>query len=356
MSKESAEWLNTQVLCGMTDKVGLPWHYDPTHQSDESNCYPGAIPPEDVQRRLFHWTPELVPVEATILTEDGVTRVSSPTKCAVVRPDTRDILGIVSSKYSLQPFQDVLLAPLTDVLGDDVVIRSAGLLQRGGLGWVQIETPETADVNDVHYRPYVILMSSLTGELPHTIGAGTVAVVCDNTFHEFLRSPDSVLNQATKHYVHSRARVVSRTEDMLKRLTVQEDSFAATVRTLTSITVSQDNFDRWLEIYVPLGEKPTKNKATIVETKRDQLRTLWTKDPRVAPWKGTAYGVVAAGNTWNQWLSGAKQVQGMTSAENRFTRNMLDRAKGTVAADDAMSLKLLAKAGVSISSDVLARV
>ena len=55
MSRETIEHLNTNVLIGNTDQRGHAWHYRAEEQGDESNHYPGAIPIEDVQRRLFHW-------------------------------------------------------------------------------------------------------------------------------------------------------------------------------------------------------------------------------------------------------------------------------------------------------------
>jgi hypothetical protein len=56
MSKETLPHLNTNTLIGFTDNRGHAWHYRAEEQGDESNHYPGAIPIEDVQRRLFDWT------------------------------------------------------------------------------------------------------------------------------------------------------------------------------------------------------------------------------------------------------------------------------------------------------------
>ena len=52
MSRETIEWLNQNTLIGYTDKRGTAWHavkgYD--------NHYAGAVPLEDVRKRLFSWT------------------------------------------------------------------------------------------------------------------------------------------------------------------------------------------------------------------------------------------------------------------------------------------------------------
>src|SRR5215831_410838 len=70
MSAENIPWLNKNVLVGFTEKRkspgnpdGVAWHYDKRYQTDESNHYPGAIPVEDVRRRLFNFEPVLIRAE-----------------------------------------------------------------------------------------------------------------------------------------------------------------------------------------------------------------------------------------------------------------------------------------------------
>jgi hypothetical protein len=58
MSKETLQHMNANTLIGFTDKRGHAWHYRAEQQGDEPNHYPGAIPIEDGQRRLFAWTAE----------------------------------------------------------------------------------------------------------------------------------------------------------------------------------------------------------------------------------------------------------------------------------------------------------
>lgn len=62
MSRETLQALNLNSLIGFTDRRGTAWHYRAQHQGDESNHYPGAIPVEDVARRLFNWEAESRPL------------------------------------------------------------------------------------------------------------------------------------------------------------------------------------------------------------------------------------------------------------------------------------------------------
>ena len=74
----------------------------------------------------------------------------------------------------------------------------------------------------------------------------------------------------------------------------------------------------------------------MAENKRDELWRLWRHDQRVAPWSGTAWGVVSAVNTWTHHMS---TVRGAT----RFDRNMDRVVTGEIDALDANTLKILAR-------------
>lgn len=58
MSKKTLNSLNTNSLIGFIAKRGTAWHWRAQEQGGQPNHHPGAIPVEDVQGRLFHWTAE----------------------------------------------------------------------------------------------------------------------------------------------------------------------------------------------------------------------------------------------------------------------------------------------------------
>jgi hypothetical protein len=85
MSRETLDHLNTQTLIGFTDQRGTAWHYKQDLQSIEPNHYTGAIPVEDVRRRLFAWHAVEMPMHIT--TPDGQ-MIEVPNRKAIVRDDT----------------------------------------------------------------------------------------------------------------------------------------------------------------------------------------------------------------------------------------------------------------------------
>jgi hypothetical protein len=79
----------------------------------------------------------------------------------------------------------------------------------------------------------------------------------------------------------------------------------------------------------------SKRAATLAETKRDALRGLWRTDERVAPWRGTAWGVVSSVNTYTQH-------QAPIRGADRVTRNAEFMVHGRYNTLDAGTLELLA--------------
>ncbi len=131
MSKESLQWLNTNTLIGCTDKRGTAWHWRAQEQGEQSNHYPGAIPVDDVQDRLFAWTAEsrrlAVEVEAdmasmTHRSEYGQPQLWAvvPEKQAICRSDDDTVLGIFGPGYTRHQYREWLLTTVADLLDDDL--------------------------------------------------------------------------------------------------------------------------------------------------------------------------------------------------------------------------------------------
>jgi hypothetical protein len=69
--------------------------------------------------------------------------------------------------------------------------------------------------------------------------------------------------------------------------------------------------------------------------KRDILQKLWMDDPRVSPWKGTAFGVAQAVNTFTHHETGVR------NKVDRGERNTMNTILGDTARVDADAAKVL---------------
>ena len=333
MSRETLAFLNANTLIGFTDKRGQAWHYRESLQGDEPNHYVGAIPVEDVRRRLFGWEPIEAMSAAIVMTSDGVQTIVDDTRKQIVHPETGAVLGVFKAGYQVHGYDEWLVQNVEAILDDDELqVGSAGLLRGGAQGWVQIETDATQSVEGVEHRPFLTAATSMDGSIATTYGVGTQVVVCDNTLSVALgRFVNSV---KVRHSSKSLGRLGD-VRDALQLVLGAGEAFAAQVRELTAETVTDARFERFLSA---LTETKTDSKRaqTLAEAKRDTLRRLWRTDQRVSPWRGTAWGVVSAVNTYTQHEAPIR-------AADRITRCAEFMLHGRYNTLDAATLELLAK-------------
>ena len=332
MSRETLEYLNANTLIGFTDKRGQAWHYRESLQGDEPNHYPGAIPVEDVRRRLFGWEPIEAMSAAIVMTDEGVQTIVDETRKQIVHPNTGAVLGVFKSGYQVHGYDEWLVRNVETILDDDdLQIGSAGLLRGGAQGWVQIETEATQLVEGVEHRPFLTAATSMDGSLATTYGVGTQVVVCDNTLSVALGS--FVNTVKVRHSSKSLGRLGD-VREALELVLSAGDAFNAQVRELIAEPVSDARFERFLTALTET-KSDSKRAQTLAENKRDALRGLWRTDERVAPWRGTAWGVVSSVNTYTQHEA---PIRGA----DRVTRNAEFMVHGRYNALDAATLELLA--------------
>ncbi|MFE7423424.1 DUF932 domain-containing protein [Rhodococcus sp. NPDC057529] len=322
MSAETLTWLNTQTLIGMTSERGRAWHYRAQEQGAQSNHYPGAIPVGDVAERLFFWDAIKVPVLAqfpadvesmTGLDAEGrpVMAQQMPGMVAVARSDTRQVFKVFSDGYEPHQYREWLLGAVSNILGDTLVVTSAGLLRHGGQAWVEVSVPETLHdgCTGFSYRPNLLAATSLDGSLATTYGRTVTATVCDNTMA-------IALGQARGQQVkirHSRYSGL-RIEQARQALSLVEetaDEFTDTLRHLSSTTVTDRQWFAFLDAWHPMPEEAGRAR-TIATRVREELVEMYRHDVRASTWQGTAFGVVQAVNTWahhKQPVKGASRAE-----------------------------------------------
>jgi len=192
MSKESLQWLNTNTLIGCTDKRGTAWHWRAQEQGEQSNHYPGAIPVTDVQDRLFGWQAEsrrlAVELPAAVVDathwQGGLPRrwAVVADRQAICRSDDDTLMGIFGAGYTRHQYPEWLLTTVADLLDDDLVISSAGLLRGGAIAWVEVSMPDTITTPEgVAFRPNLLATTSFDGSIATTYKRTVTDTVCDNT-------------------------------------------------------------------------------------------------------------------------------------------------------------------------------
>jgi phage/plasmid-like protein (TIGR03299 family) len=330
VSQETSAWLNNQTLIGFTDKRGFAWHYRIEDQGAESNHYPGAVPLEDVLRRLFNFTVDETPLY--IRANGGF--VELPGRKAMVTSDDNSVLGVFKAGYQGHQYQEWLLENVATILDDELGIGSAGLLKNRGQAWVSVEVPDTIRTPEgVEFRPNLLACTSFDGSLATTYKRVVTAVVCDNTLSAGL-SEDG-LKFKLKHTKYSGLRITDARE-ALGIVYEMVGDFEREVAELTSWKVSDEDFMRHLDEMVPLPEDVNaKRGITMSESKRAEIINLYKNDERAAPWNGTAFGVLQAYNTWNHHKASVRK------GVPRVVRNMENVVSGKYGNLDAEVLTTL---------------
>lgn len=344
MSAETMEWLNSNILVGYTDERGNAWHYRADLQGDEANHYNGAIPVEDIRRRLFSWkaisAPVFVRVPATIEDASGVDDEGNPYKFiqaknrqAILRDDTNDLMEIFKDGYRSHQYDEWLIQNLANIVDDEINFGSAGLLKNGAVAFVSLEMPESVEViSGFSVRPHLLATTSHNGQLATTYKSVSTFVVCDNT-HAMAMSENTSQFKA-RHSKNSGMRIQS-ARDALGIVHKMTDDIVAEVLALSAHKVSETEFLSVLDALAPIptDEDTAKSALTKAENKRDEIVALYNGDSRVAPWKGTALGVLQAFNTYNHHVAGR--------ASNRAERNMMNALMGKTEQSDRKVLALL---------------
>lgn len=317
MSKETSKWLNNNILIGFTDQRGEAWHYRASDQGSEPNHYPGPVPVDDVKRRLFGWEPVVGTVESTYPIGDMSAHLADESRKAIIRPDTGAVLGVFKNSWQPHEYKQWLLRNVESILDDDVAIGSAGLLKGGALAWVQVEVPETCTTPEgVRFRPFISAATSLDGSMSSTYQTGAQLIVCDNTLSAALADRDS-LRVKIRHSRHSLGRI-SEVREALGIIHQVTADFEAEVRHLCDTKVSDGQWEAFLDAHAPLPEKNEAGRSrTLAENKREGLDQMWRADERVAPWRGTAWGVMQVVNTFTHH---SQTVRGAHRAERNALR------------------------------------
>jgi phage/plasmid-like protein (TIGR03299 family) len=335
MSQETSLWLNQNTLIGFTEKRGRAWHYRSVDQGTESNHYEGPVPIDDVHRRLFHWNAVEADIKVTVMNADGVMEITDPTRKAIVRPDTGTVLGIFKKTYQMHQYDEWLLDNIANLLDDDLNIGSAGLLKSGAVAWVSVEVPENVVTPEgVEFRPNLLASTSFDGSLATTYIRCVTNVVCDNTMSAALYEKGQ--SYKLKHTRYSNLKLQD-ARDALKMIHTVSDEFAAQIAELNKVRVSDKEWSKFIDAIAPVekdGEALKGRGLTMAESKRDELNRLWNHDERVAPWRGTKWGVVQAMNTFTHH-------SGIVRGADRPERNMLRAVTGGVDALDLSTLDTL---------------
>jgi phage/plasmid-like protein (TIGR03299 family) len=359
MSKETMQWLRSNIRIGYTDERGPAWHHGENYLTDGSH-FPGAVPEEEV-RRLLDVKFVSAEIYAQYLTADHAdgctvrdagececpTRrevVKDPERQAILTPDTGDILGVFKSGYQVHGYQQWTadqIAAILDQSRGELGVASVGLLRKRGVAFLQAKLDGSGmEVGGYGFCPYITAATSVDGTLASTYAVGIIGAVCDNTLSAAFR--EALEKLKVRHSRNSIGKLAN-VRDRLGLVYQAADDFAAAAAVLQDIPVTGRQFTAWLDITAPVPPADPRSstggiKYTNAVKTRETYEALWNHDRKVKPWAGTAFGVLQLDNTYRTWKRAVKGAAG-----GRIERNMLNMVTGKTAAEDSTALDVLAR-------------
>lgn len=297
----------------------------------------GAITIDEAMT-LLDWLPqESTSVSATFLTTDGFTTVQDPDSKFLRHPETGLILGRHLQGYAVHGYADTLLRDASAITDGELGIARVTVLGGGKRAAVQYEfNDDVTTTKGVQFRPFLSAATSLDGSIATSFFTGATAIICDNTLNLAInRAKRAGEIYRVKHTRNSQVNVaVART--VLGIISQVADEFTEEIERLTNEYVSDQKWKDFLDAIAPEAKPGASVRTTNnAERKRAELNRLWNFDERVAPWKNSAYGAVAAVNTWTNHVQNVKGDRG--------ERNVARMIDGTFAKADTLALRTLAR-------------
>jgi len=320
VSAETQLWLDQNILTGFTAQRGQAWH----RLQGNDNSFEGPVPIERVRELLARYEAEEVKIEY------ADTGNIIPGVKAIRRIDNGAHYKIFSDGYQPHDYNDWLVDKVGDLLDKvpgDLAIANAGGLMGGAVAFVQMEMPASFKAAmGVEFRPNLTALTSLNGKYKTKYKLMFTNTVCDNSLA--LGITERSLEVAYKHTSKSLGNLRQVRSDLaLGFITDAADAFAAEVEMLGSLPVSDLDWAKFLDLDLALTDDLAPQTRTKREHEREDLNQLYYFDPMVAPWNGSAYGVIQARNTYAQWKAIVRNTE-------RQERNFLNALGGHTEALD----------------------
>lgn len=319
----------------------------------------GDYPTRAEAQQLAHpWEPITEPLYRRVLGPgDSPVFTEVPEQVAVVRSDTRDVLGTVAPTFELitnSEMYDIAeaierAAADGDTSGEDpgqVKFETAGSLHGGRQVWLLLRLAEPLVVpgdEGTVTIPYYALQNGHTGTSAFRGQAVATRIVCANTSQlADWEAKDRGTEFTFKHTRNVRARVEeARAALQSWRTDLQE--WLRLVRLLTLVPVTEAQQEEFVETFVPMPPPGTVSQRVVTNVQKAQGEVLTILRGRttaaVAP---TAYGLIQAAVEYQCHYRGTRGDSDRARDEARFRRSYLTTSSVT---RDAVTLALRA-AGV----------
>lgn len=280
--------------------------------ANDRKTFTGAVPRDEALAMLDIPVQEVTP-HLPIIDDNGVYDIIDESHKAIVRTDTGAVFKYFKPGYKMHRYPEWLVGNVDLLLDGGLMIGTVAMTKGGARAFLQAELPEgrvatAPGAEPVKHSPHITAATSLDGSIATTYGIGTRVFICENelSLAGWRDRVDSF--QAFTKIRHS-SNSLLRVNEVRANLgfVVEEigDAFDQQFRDLVAQHVSDQRFNEITAAYSGLHSAKEGRSKTMAENKVAALDNLWRNDQRVAPWRNSAYGVLAAFNTAAHHVFGA---------------------------------------------------
>jgi phage/plasmid-like protein (TIGR03299 family) len=246
------------------------------------------------------FTVSLQPVyfEQTPVGQVGPRWHNIPGRKAVVRDDTGDFFGFVSStKYNSLQYRDAF--NFMDTINPTYV--AAGALRSGRQGFMVVKPEIDANVlgGDDPHGVYAVLRTSHDCTRATEVSVMMLRGKCMNqlTLKSFTRGVD--YRWSIKH-TSTQAAKLAEAQDSLQKIGVYVKRFEQNAQRLVDRAVNPDKAKQLLEIVIPMPNGKTQRTEDQYKERINDILNLWMTSPQV-DYAGTGWGLVNAVSEHFEW-------------------------------------------------------
>ena len=209
---------------------------------------------------------------------------------ANVRDTDRKVLGVVTDRYKV--VQNVEAFSFTDeMLGFGVRYETAGSLSEGRKIWLLARLPREYIISGERISPYLVFSNTHDGSGSVKVAITPIRVVCNNTLNLALSTAQRCF---TMIHTGNIADKIEEAKDTLFMAEDYMDKLGVEFEKLRKIKMSENKFKEYIELLLPMDEKPTKTQEKNIQKLRIDILTRYKEAPDLKVLDENAYRFINA--------------------------------------------------------------
>jgi phage/plasmid-like protein (TIGR03299 family) len=208
-----------------------------------------------------------VPLEAV----DEIGEIDVPHNYAIVRDDTRDVLGITGQRYEVASNKN--LVKLSRVLRESTGAKfdRAGILGNGRKSFLTMTLPDQLDVPGGRISQNLLLMNSFDGSMSFRIASTPVNIRCHNSVFVALQQANQTIS--IRHTESINERVDELKEELGQKIEGYFNELESVIHDWSQASLSEREFSDIAETLYPGNDE---ERSTRSQKKLDNLKRLFS--------------------------------------------------------------------------------